>query len=112
MYKKYKKKKKIKHKMIQSVDIGEVTEKECAVCYGNKPNIQIIPCEHNQFCSECIKCVRECPMCRGVIKSVKILPGSVQVCEDDSDEENEEENNIRDDEHNRMDDINFIANMV
>lgn len=72
----------IPHKMIKSTDIGNVTATECAICYHNKPNIQIIPCGHNDFCSECIQHVRECSMCRGEINYINILPGSIQTCDD------------------------------
>ena len=111
-FKKYKTTKK-RHKMIISNDTGETTEKKCAICYGNKPNIQIIPCKHNQFCSECIKYVDECPICRAKINSVKILPGTVQLCKDEDEDEDENCVNIA----QNINDINtlnnnFVENMV
>ena len=72
----------IPHSFITSTDIGIITANECAICYHNKPNVQINPCGHNDFCSQCVQYIEECPLCRGNIDSVKILPGSVKICDD------------------------------
>ena len=64
--------------LIEEVDnIGNVDDDECCICMGNKPNAQIMMCEHNSFCSECVTKVKICPYCRGKITKIKILKGDI-----------------------------------
>lgn len=62
---------KIEHVAVGVIDF-DVREVECVICYTYKPNAQIDPCKHNPFCSACLTKVKECPMCRGKITTIKI----------------------------------------
>jgi len=42
---------------------------ECAVCYSNQSNSVINPCGHCAVCTECIKRLNKCPICRVKITS-------------------------------------------
>ena len=101
--------------LIEEVDnIGNVDNDECCICMGNKPNAQIMMCEHNSFCSECVKYIKECSMCRGEIESIKILPGKVQICDDDSDkgDDSNKVNNDLNEELSIPSNSGFVCNMV
>ena len=45
---------------------------ECLICFDNEPNIILNPCEHNNFCKQCIDELQPemCPICRTTIKSI------------------------------------------
>ena len=51
-----------------------ITEKECVVCYENKPNILFTECLHIVICSSCDTKGKftKCPFCRTKIKNKKI----------------------------------------
>jgi len=36
----------------------------CCICYEKPCNIQLQPCGHNRFCSNCVsECLANCPLC-------------------------------------------------
>eukprot|EP01134_Creolimax_fragrantissima_P005663 CFRG5663T1 len=41
---------------------------ECQICFGNAPNVTIMPCTHNNMCMDCVMRCTHCPMCREVIE--------------------------------------------
>jgi hypothetical protein len=44
-------------------------EEQCILCYTNKKNITLSPCNHNIMCSACyvkLEKKNECPVCKGV----------------------------------------------
>lgn len=46
----------------------DIEEEQCILCYTNKKNITLSPCNHNIMCSACyVKLAKknECPVCRG-----------------------------------------------
>jgi hypothetical protein len=46
-------------------------KRECAICFNKaKPVGLIAPCLHKDFCFNCVKDIKECPMCRGPVSSV------------------------------------------
>ena len=50
----------------------DIEEDQCILCYTNKKNITLIPCNHNIMCSACyVKLAKknECPVCRATISS-------------------------------------------
>ncbi|KAL0280240.1 UNVERIFIED_CONTAM: hypothetical protein PYX00_001592 [Menopon gallinae] len=44
-----------------------VREDSCTLCFDKKASIRLKPCGHSGFCSNCIKLLNECPMCRSDI---------------------------------------------
>jgi len=53
-----------------------VKEDACTLCFDNKANTTIHPCQHKGFCDTCANQISVCPMCRGIIMSLHIsLPG-------------------------------------
>ena len=48
----------------------------CKVCMDRETDTQLRPCRHTVTCSECAKKLRNCPICRAVIKSrAKLIVG-------------------------------------
>merc|ERR1712008_159956 len=46
----------------------------CVICLENPQEMAIDPCGHLSMCEECIKSVKDCPICRGPIhKAMKII---------------------------------------
>jgi len=46
----------------------------CVVCLENLQEMAIDPCGHMSMCEECMKSVKDCPVCRGPIhKAMKII---------------------------------------
>lgn len=45
------------------------TEIKCVICLDNNKCMLAMPCKHVSCCEECIKAVKECPLCRKVIES-------------------------------------------
>jgi Zinc finger, C3HC4 type (RING finger) len=46
-------------------------KKECSICFKKpKPTGVIAPCLHKEFCYDCVKDIKECPMCRGTVSAV------------------------------------------
>jgi len=46
----------------------------CVVCLENPQEMAIDPCGHMSMCEECMKSVKDCPICRGPIhKAMKII---------------------------------------
>jgi len=46
----------------------------CVVCFENPQEMAIDPCGHMSMCEECMKSVKDCPICRGPIhKAMKII---------------------------------------
>jgi len=46
----------------------------CVVCLENPQEMAIDPCGHMSMCEECMKTVKDCPVCRGPIdKTMKII---------------------------------------
>jgi hypothetical protein len=46
----------------------DIEEDQCILCYTNKKNITLSPCNHNIMCSACyvkLEKKNECPVCRG-----------------------------------------------
>ena len=46
----------------------DIEEEQCILCYTNKKNITLSPCNHNIMCSACyvkLEKKNECPVCRG-----------------------------------------------
>ena len=41
--------------------------KTCIICFENKSNIILMPCEHDDFCFECVDKIKICPLCRKTI---------------------------------------------
>tara|TARA_B110000967_G_C18853785_1_gene546014 strand:- start:210 stop:704 length:495 start_codon:yes stop_codon:yes gene_type:complete len=55
-----------------------LAEFTCAICLVNKRNAVLIPCEHGQFCSDCINIIFRketplCPICRTVVDAFIII---------------------------------------
>ena len=49
------------------VEQTDIEEDQCILCYTNKKNITLSPCNHNIMCSACyVKLAKknECPVCR------------------------------------------------
>lgn len=66
------------HHVIPSTAITtetDIEEEQCILCYKYKKNITFLPCNHNIVCSCCYikldKGGRECPMCKGVIDTLR-----------------------------------------
>ena len=50
------------------VEQTDIEEDQCILCYTNKKNITLSPCNHNIMCSACyvkLEKKNECPVCRG-----------------------------------------------
>jgi hypothetical protein len=50
------------------VEHTDIEEEQCILCYTNKKNITLSPCNHNIMCSACyvkLEKKNECPVCRG-----------------------------------------------
>ena len=50
------------------VEQTDIEEEQCILCYTNKKNITLSPCNHNIMCSACyvkLEKKNECPVCRG-----------------------------------------------
>jgi hypothetical protein len=50
------------------VEETDIEEDQCILCYKNKKNITLSPCNHNIMCSACyvkLEKKNECPVCRG-----------------------------------------------
>jgi hypothetical protein len=56
------------HKL-PSPEVAELENQECMICHENKKNIALVPCGHMQFCSACVRKLRQdddvCPVCHG-----------------------------------------------
>lgn len=50
---------------------------ECTICFENKNNILLQPCNHSGFCQDCmieqLKYQRHCPFCRQDIKQIYVI---------------------------------------
>ena len=50
----------------------------CFVCYQNKPNVIISPCNHCELCQACMSTLikqpcEQCPLCKTSIKSFRVF---------------------------------------
>jgi ferredoxin len=53
---------------LPQVEQTDIEEDQCILCYKNKKNITLSPCNHNIMCSACyvkLEKKNECPVCRG-----------------------------------------------
>lgn len=55
-------------------------QEECPICMSNYANSHLKPCNHH-MCSECVMKIKDCPLCRQVIKGSKIVSGIETVNE-------------------------------
>ena len=54
-------------KVREAANMRFENENECRVCMVNRKNTVLIPCGHC-LCSNCVKRVTKCPMCRATIR--------------------------------------------
>lgn len=47
-----------KHPILDNIHFDD-----CIICFENKANIIVIPCNHHHFCFECIDKLYQCPLC-------------------------------------------------
>ena len=48
---------------------------KCNICYENNSNCVLVNCGHASFCINCMKNIKECPLCRKKItEKVKYIP--------------------------------------
>lgn len=48
------------------VDDGPV----CQICFDKPPEVELQPCGHKDFCSECAQLCQRCPLCRANVLSI------------------------------------------
>lgn len=57
-----------RHLKLQTLWQTPVKEDSCTLCFDKKATVQLEPCGHNGFCSQCALQLELCPMCRSNIK--------------------------------------------
>ena len=87
------------HKNKEVNDIGIISKGEefCCICFTNRCDTVLRPCNHNQYCHECVKHISICALCRAPIRIVNFLKkpkdtdNIVDNCQIESKENLEEE---------------------
>jgi hypothetical protein len=62
-----------KYNYIEYKKYKKYKQMECCICLDRKSNTIIKPCEHYQFCIDCIYKCELCPLCRQKIYLVNII---------------------------------------
>ena len=62
---------------ILSASQMSLNSQKCIICFDKPPNIQLLPCMHEGFCSNCAAMLNQCPVCRTSIAAVHPMPPPV-----------------------------------
>lgn len=53
----------------------------CSLCYDNRANIALLPCQHSGFCRYCAMQLDYCPLCRSKIEEISDLQSNEESTE-------------------------------
>eukprot|EP00929_Paragymnodinium_shiwhaense_P082401 TRINITY_DN43407_c0_g1_i1.p1 TRINITY_DN43407_c0_g1~~TRINITY_DN43407_c0_g1_i1.p1 ORF type:complete len:355 (+),score=28.54 TRINITY_DN43407_c0_g1_i1:107-1171(+) len=60
---------------------GDDPEHTCVICFVEPDGVMFIPCRHNNFCRNCARRLRQCPLCMSVIESRQLADNGSTVVE-------------------------------
>ena len=54
------------------IEIEDMQEFACIVCFERKKNMTLKPCNHLIVCQKCVSLLTHCPLCRTAVESSEV----------------------------------------